>query len=229
MYSGNNSSRMKSASRLLVATLPLLLTVGCTANRRPEVSPGFGRPMQSGMASWYGPGFHGRRTANGERYNMHALTAAHPTLPFGTRLAVRNVRTGQSVVVRINDRGPFAKRRILDLSYAAAREAGVYGPGTAYVEIYPAPAELTPPDAYEIVTASRVPSRYTVQVGAFSEAGRAVELHRQISRIYPEVFVHSDGTWNRVQIGLFADRLQAEALRRELAVMGLTSVVIATR
>ncbi|HYN22488.1 MAG TPA: SPOR domain-containing protein [Thermoanaerobaculia bacterium] len=74
-----------------------------------------------------------------------------------------------------------------------------------------------------------MPSRYTVQVGAFSEAGRAVELHRQISRIYPEVFVHSDGTWNRVQIGLFADRLQAEALRRELAVMGLSSVVIATR
>jgi rare lipoprotein A len=229
MYSGNNSSRMKPASRLLAATLPLLLSVGCAANRRPEVSPGFGRPMQSGMASWYGPGFHGRRTANGERYNMHALTAAHPTLPFGTRLEVRNVRTGQSVVVRINDRGPFAKNRILDLSYAAAREAGVHGPGTAYVEIYPAPAEVTPPDAYETVTASRVPSRYTVQVGAFSEAGRAVELHRQISRIYPEVFVHSDGTWNRVQIGLFADRLQAEALRRELAVMGLSSVVIATR
>jgi rare lipoprotein A len=229
MCSGNDSSRISSASRFLIATLPLLLAVGCSVNRRPEASPGFGKPMQSGVASWYGPGFHGRRTASGERYNMNDLTAAHPTLPFGTRLEVRNVRTGQSVVVRVNDRGPFAKSRILDLSYAAAREAGVYGPGTAYVEIYPAPAEPTPPVAYETVTASRVPSRYTVQVGAFSDAGRAVELHRQISRIYPEVFVHSDGIWNRVQVGLFKDRTQAESLRRELAVMGLTSVVIATR
>jgi rare lipoprotein A len=229
MCSGNDFSRISSASRILIAALPLLLAVGCSVNRRPEVSPGFGKPLQSGMASWYGPGFHGRRTASGERYDMNDLTAAHPTLPFGTRLEVRNIRTGQSVVVRVNDRGPFAKNRILDLSYAAARKVGVYGPGTAYVEVYPAPAELEPQNTYEIVTASMVPSRYTVQVGAFSDAGRAVELHRQISRIYPEVFVHSDGTWNRVQIGLFTDRTQAESLRRELAVMGLTSVVIATR
>ena len=229
MCSGNDSSRISTASRLLIATLPLLFTLGCSANRRPEVSPGFDRPMQSGVASWYGPGFHGRRTANGERYDMHAMTAAHPTLPFGTRLEVRNVKTGESVVVRVNDRGPFKKSRILDLSYAAAREVGVYGPGTAYVELYPAPVEADPPASYDIATVSTVPSRYTVQVGAFSEAARAVELHRQISRIYPEVFVHSDGIWNRVQVGLFKDRTQAESLRRELAVMGLTSVVIATR
>lgn len=229
MRSGNDSSRLTSASRFLIATLPLLLAVGCSANRRPEVSPGFDRPLQSGVASWYGPGFHGRRTANGERYDMYGLTAAHPTLPFGTRLEVRNARTGQRVIVRVNDRGPFKKSRILDLSYAAAREVGVYGPGTAYVELYPAPAEPDPPTSYAVVRASTAPQRYTVQVGAFSDAARAVELHRQIARIYPEVFVHSDGTWNRVQVGLFTDRTQAESLRRELAVMGLTSVVIATR
>jgi rare lipoprotein A len=185
--------------------------------------------MQSGMASWYGPGFHGRRTASGERYNMYDLTAAHPTLPFGTRLMVRNARTGQTVVVRVNDRGPFKKSRILDLSYSAARTVGVFGPGTAYVELYPAGRfELEDPPAPVVVTAS-APAHYTVQVGAFSDTGRAVELHRQVSRVYPEVFVHSDGTWNRVQVGLFTDRDQAEALRRELAVMGLTSVVVATR
>lgn len=227
-----NLGRCTAASRVLIATLPLLLTVACSANRRPGDAPSFGRPMQSGMASWYGPGFHGRRTANGERYNMYDLTAAHPTLPFGTRLLVRNARTGQTVEVRVNDRGPFKKQRILDLSYTAARQVGVYGPGTAYVEIYPAarfeaPQPVLVPNV--VMEASTAPSRYTVQVGAFGDAGRAVELHRQIARIYPEVFVHSDGTWNRVQVGLFTDRDRAESLRRELAVMGMTSVVVATR
>jgi rare lipoprotein A len=236
MRQANNLSRASNASRLLIATLPLLLTVACSVNRRPDDgAPGLGRPLESGVASWYGPGFQGRRTANGEKYNMYDLTAAHPTLPFGTRLAVRNARTGKVVVVRVNDRGPFKKSRILDLSYAAAKEVGVFGPGTAYVELYPAPdgrrdeapapvaifAGLTPDQG--------PPPHYTVQVGAFGDAARAVELHREISRIYPEVFVHSDGTWNRVQVGLFTDRDQAEALRRELAVMGMSSVVVATR
>jgi rare lipoprotein A len=238
MRHANNLSRASNASRLLIATLPLLLTVACAVNRRPDDSaPGLGRPLESGMASWYGPGFQGRRTANGEKYNMYDLTAAHPTLPFGTRLAVRNARTGKIVVVRVNDRGPYKKSRILDLSYAAAKEVGVFGPGTAYVELYPAPAarrNQAPAPSPMAVFAGLTPDqgpppRYTVQVGAFSDAGRAVELHREIARVYPEVFVHSDGTWNRVQVGLFDDRDQAEALRRELAVMGLSSVVVATR
>lgn len=231
MRTGDNLGR-SSAARVLVATLPLLLTVACSAHRKPGDAPALGRPMQSGMASWYGPGFHGRRTASGEKYDMYDLTAAHPSLPFGTRLMVRNARTGQTVEVRVNDRGPFKKQRILDLSYTAARQVGVYGPGTAYVEIYPAgraepPQPVLVPNV--VMEASTAPSRYTVQVGAFGDAGRAVELHRQISRLYPEVFVHSDGTWNRVQVGLFTDREQAESLRRELAVMGMTSVVVATR
>jgi rare lipoprotein A len=238
MRQANNLSRASNASRLLIATLPLLLTVACSVNRRPDDgAPGLGRPLESGVASWYGPGFQGRRTANGEKYNMYDLTAAHPTLPFGTRLAVRNARTGKMVVVRVNDRGPFKKSRILDLSYAAAKEVGVFGPGTAYVELYPAPAGRrnetaapTPVAIFAGLTPDQgPPPRYTVQVGAFGDAARAVELHREISRIYPEVFVHSDGTWNRVQVGLFTDRDQAESLRRELAVMGMSSVVVATR
>ena len=231
MRIGNNLGR-SAASRVLLATLPLLLTVACSAHRKPGGAPSLGRPMQRGMASWYGPGFQGRRTASGEKYNMYDLTAAHPTLPFGTRLTVRNARTGQTVVVRVNDRGPFAKSRILDLSYTAARQVGVYAPGTAYVEIYPAGrAEIPQPElvANAVMEGSAMPSRYTVQVGAFGDAGRAVELHREIARIYPEVFVHSDGTWNRVQVGIFTDRDQAESLRRELAVLGMNSVVVATR
>lgn len=79
------------------------------------------------MASWYGPGFHGRKTASGERFNTGALTAAHKTLPFGTRVRVENVHTGRSVVVRINDRGPFVRGRVIDLSKAAARAIGMDG------------------------------------------------------------------------------------------------------
>ncbi len=81
----------------------------------------------SGRASWYGPGFHGRRTASGETFNTNALTAAHRTLPFGAKVRVVNKRTGRSVVVRINDRGPYAHGRIIDLSQAAAKAIGLAG------------------------------------------------------------------------------------------------------
>lgn len=91
---------------------------------------------QQGIASWYGPGFHGRKTANGERFNQYELTAAHPTYEFGTQLCVRSTSTGQSVVVRVNDRGPFGKNRVIDLSKAAAEEIGLLGRGVKSVEIY---------------------------------------------------------------------------------------------
>jgi rare lipoprotein A len=86
-------------------------------------------------ASWYGPGFHGRRTANGERFDQDALTAAHKTLPFGTKVRVTNAANGKSVVVRINDRGPFVRGREIDLSKGAARAVGMLGAGTAQVRI----------------------------------------------------------------------------------------------
>jgi len=193
-----------------------LLAVGCSNNRKPAGPTSLGVPIERGMASWYGPRFHGRKTASGERYNMNDLTAAHPSLPFGTKLGVRNTRTGREVVVRVNDRGPFAKNRVIDLSFAAAREVGVVGPGTASVELYLVPAAGAPP-------------RYTVQVGAFSEPERAIILQREVARLYPEAVVDSDGTWNRVQIGAFDHREEAESLRRELTVIGLTSVVVSAR
>ena len=82
---------------------------------------------QAGMASWYGPGFQGKRTANGERFNTHSLAAAHRTLPFGSRVRVTNKTNGRSIVVRINDRGPFVGGRVIDLSNASARAIGVAG------------------------------------------------------------------------------------------------------
>jgi rare lipoprotein A len=220
-------ARTISPAALVSLVVIQLLATGCSNNRKPATSmPTAGTLLQTGMASWYGPKFHGRRTANGERYDMHALTAAHPTLPFGTRLAVRNPRTGQQVEVRINDRGPYKGHRILDLSYAAANAIGVVRPGTAVVELYLVSSRRTD----GVMTAGLSGSAdngYTVQVGAFSDSDRALGLHRELTRIYPETTIYADGTWNRVQIGRFQDRDSADDLRRELAVMGLPAVVVA--
>ena len=90
---------------------------------------------ETGVASWYGEPFHGRNTASGEKYDMNDLTCAHPTLAFGTRLRVENLDNGRSITVRVNDRGPFKKERILDVSRKAAQELGMIGPGTARVRI----------------------------------------------------------------------------------------------
>ncbi len=117
----------------------------------PQASPGLGSPslgaaaargaaspkaaLQRGVASWYGPGFHGRRTASGERFDTNSLTAAHRTLPFGTRVRVVHERTGRSVVVRINDRGPFTRGRVIDLARGSAQALGLSG--VAPVSLHP--------------------------------------------------------------------------------------------
>src|SRR5215207_8008990 len=104
------------------------VVLGCALGAIPAAAKDT-KPIQTGAASWYGPGFHGKKTANGERFNTNALTAAHKTLPFGTKLQVTNERTGKSVVVRINDRGPYAHGRVIDLSKAAAQAVGIEGVG----------------------------------------------------------------------------------------------------
>ncbi len=91
--------------------------------------------QQNGMASYYGPDLHGRRTASGERFNQQAFTAAHRTAPFGSRLQVTNITNGRSVVVRVNDRGPFIRGRIVDVSTVAARQLGMVGRGIARVRV----------------------------------------------------------------------------------------------
>jgi rare lipoprotein A len=101
------------------------------ASAEPDIETG--KVIQNGKASWYGPGFHGKRTANGETFNTNALTAAHRTLPFGTKVKVVNKKTGRSVVVRINDRGPYAHGRVIDLSRASAQAIGIDGVGSVSV------------------------------------------------------------------------------------------------
>jgi rare lipoprotein A len=95
---------------------------------------------REGIASWYGPGFHGRKTASGERFNQRDLTCAHRTLPFGTRLKVTNLANGESLIVTVNDRGPYVGKRIVDLSREAARRLDILGTGTAHVRLETASA-----------------------------------------------------------------------------------------
>jgi len=133
----------------VVAGLTLSLMVGgcavSTGRRQtaplPTTAPSPVRPrvLQLGRASWYGPGFHGQPTASGEIYNQYDLTAAHPTLPLGSRAVVTNLDNGKSVEVRINDRGPFVNGRVIDLSHAAARSIGLTRPGTAPVRVTAVP------------------------------------------------------------------------------------------
>ena len=103
-----------------------------TASEAPRAKVG---AKETGLASWYGPQYHGRRTANGERYNMFDLTAAHRSLPFGTTVRVTSIGSGRQVVVRINDRGPFVRGRIIDLSYEAAKKLEINTSGVAKVRI----------------------------------------------------------------------------------------------
>lgn len=235
--------RLRLASLAGISLLfAMTLHVGCSSVRAPEAPP---RVVESGRASWYGQKFHGRRTASGERYDMHQLTAAHQTLPFGTVLEVRNLDNGRVCQVRVNDRGPFVHGRILDVSYAAAKELGMVGPGTARVELALLPA-LPPEPALRFASAAggagagetfaEVPVEdaeaegfFTVQVGAFSEEDRAVTLRDLLRSRFPEAEVRSDGSWHRVQVGRFAERGAADGVREELERLGWAALLVVVR
>lgn len=112
-----------------LSSLLVFIILSCTTLQK-------GNYVESGNASWYGKYFHGRQTANGDKYNMFSMTAAHKTLPFNSQVKVVRRDNGNFVIVRINDRGPFVRGRIIDLSYGAARELGIVDKGEAPVELY---------------------------------------------------------------------------------------------
>lgn len=165
---------------------------------------------ETGVASWYGPNFHGKKTANGERYDMYQMTAAHRILPMHTRLMVRNLENGRTAEVRINDRGPFVGNRVIDLSYAAASVLGVVGPGTARVSLQTIPGERI-----------QYVGPFYVQYGAFVVEENAVRLRsRLVARGFPGTRItrgELDGTtfW-RVQVGAFSSLGEAESMRVRL-------------
>jgi len=130
-----NAPRNQWITAILLVSI--VIEGACTQQKAPSVSPAPAerRHVETGQASWYGKAHQGALTASGERFDMNALTAAHRTLPFGTIVRVTHLKTGKSVKVRINDRGPFSKGRIIDLSYEAARRLGIVDRGTARVEL----------------------------------------------------------------------------------------------
>lgn len=195
---------------LLTCTGYLLVSCGGAAPR-PTYFPGY--PVgyvERGIASWYGPGFHGNKTANGERYDMNKLTAAHRTLPLGSVAVVRSLSTGRHVTVRINDRGPFAKGRILDLSLAGAHALGMTGSGTDQVELRVV--------GYQGRTADMGVLR--IQVGSFAEHQNAVNLLERLKASYRGGRILAidlpEGRRYRVQVGAFMTEAQAQAAASRL-------------
>jgi rare lipoprotein A len=172
---------------------------------------------ESGVASWYGKDFHGRTTANGETYDMYGLSAAHRTLPLGTHIRVTNLDNYKSITVKVNDRGPYAKMRVLDLSYGAAKQLGFVAQGTAQVKI-------------ESLEPIRNAALYTVQVGSFSEPENAKLLKERLSRRYGNItivpFESNIGTFYRVRIGAYPSEQKAEAVASKLTLEGVEPIVV---
>lgn len=167
--------------------------------------------VETGVASWYGPPYHNRKAASGEVFDMNALTAAHKTLPLNSIVRVTNLNTGQHVTVRINDRGPFVGDRVIDLSYAAAREIGVWRAGTAQVrlEVLDTPSPIDKG------------GRWCVQVGAFTDGEEAEKLKDRLQRKYRTAkvisFTGPTGDWVRVR-PLDDDKSRAEEVARHIFV-----------
>ena len=176
------------------------------------------REVQHGIASWYGEEFHGRPTSSGEVYDMFQLTCAHNSLPLGTMVMVTNLENGRSVELKVNDRGPFLKERIIDVSYAAARILGMWGKGTTNVKV-----EWVGSPLIEQV------ERFNLQVGSFSDEIRARDLAEQLKKSFGNVHVATVETqtqkYHRVRIGPFETREAALPLAEKLTQMGFNVLV----
>ncbi len=180
--------------------------------------------VEKGFASWYGKKFHGRKTSNGETYNMYAMTAAHKTLPMNTWVQVENLDNGRLIKVRVNDRGPFVTGRIIDLSYTGANKIGMVGPGTARVRVTAlgratsyskkdnTPVAFKPVDYWK--------GNFTVQVGAFKVKTNAEKYSKKLSQSYLNAHIvpYEDyrGQFYRVRIGKFSNLKDAVAFSNRL-------------
>lgn len=184
-------------------TILLALLSACSSTKvLSEYENVSGVLIETGIASWYGPNFHGKRTANGEIYNMNEYTAAHKTLPFDTILRVTNKQNNKSVIVRINDRGPYAKRRIIDLSRKAAEEIDLIKDGSTEVSLYLLSNIIMPKNIKK--------ESFTVQVGSFRRLRDAEKLSNQVPK--SNIFkVRLDGDdYYRVYSGIFSTNTEAE-------------------
>ena len=204
----------------------LLLLSACAPAEPTAPPPRIATPpavplMQEGIASWYGPGFHGKKTTSGAVYDQHAMTAAHQTLPLGSSVRVTNLTNDKSVTVLINDRGPFVKGRVIDLSYAAAEAVDMIRPGTAPVRV-----DVMDTGGYPLTA---IPDQldYTLQVGAFSELAKARELKARLEGRYdrPVVIEPHEGYY-RVRLGTFTGEEAAREYGARLSEEGLPVVLV---
>jgi rare lipoprotein A len=213
----------------------ILVSTGCLHRHRPVQAAG-GTPSptpgpsataapivqgERGIASWYGHPYHGRPTASGQIYNMYGMTAAHRTLPFGTRVTVHDLENGQDVTVRINDRGPFVEGRIIDLSYAAAQAMRMPGIAQVYLQILGLGESSAPPGIF------------AVQVGAFRDQSNAERLKQRIESQFGPVIIQNfdrgDGVFYRVRVGREISEDAARSLAQNLRKANLATDTFVVR
>ena len=199
------------------------------SGRVPSVARGPSTPVpivqgERGIASWYGHPYHGRPTASGEIYNMYDITAAHKTLPFGTRVTVHDLENGHDVTVRINDRGPFIEGRIIDLSYAAAQAMHMTGIAQVQLEIL------------DLKEAAAIPGVFAVQVGAFRNQDNAERLKERIESQFSQFgpvtiqnFDRGDGVFYRVRVGRESNEDAARSLAGSLRQANLATETFVVR
>jgi rare lipoprotein A len=235
----------KTKLKFLVLIIPIFLLTACATKRhvileerippaekrevlkeeKKEEKPGVpeqvekreSKEVQYGIASWYGRDFHGKPTSSGEIYDMHQLTCAHKTLPLGTTVMVTNMENGKSLELKVNDRGPFVKERIIDLSYAAAKILGMWEKGTAYVKV-------------EVIgSLIEQVQQFTVQVGSFIDEANARKLAEELKRNFENVYITTVETltqkYHRVRVGQFETEEPALNIADKLSQMGFKVLV----
>ncbi len=182
--------------------------------------------QERGISSWYGTKFHGKKTANGETYDMFAMTAAHKTLPLPSYVKVTNLKNGRSIVVRVNDRGPFHENRIIDLSYAAAIKLGIHKTGTGFVEVRTVePKEIISKKHHQINAKEKI----FLQVGAFRQKTNALALKDKITALQNiDYRIQQSTTSNnelvyKLQLGPVFSVNEADQIAQHLAKLGITN------
>ncbi len=202
-----------------------------TSSEEENLLPRIARYLKQGIASWYGPDFHGKKTASGEIYDMYAMTAAHKTLPISSYARVTNLENQRSVIVRINDRGPFHGNRVMDLSYAAAKRLDLDEAGIGAVEI----KALAPEQALAQLqnTAEKQDKNIYLQVGTFGNKKKALSLQNKIvaynlpqPKILPST--HKGSTLYKVQMGPIESPASVHKLNLQLAKLGITETQFVT-
>jgi rare lipoprotein A len=241
---------LQRTERSLYGGLPVFLIAlafvmqGCD-KKTPSPPPGYPKPYrvfnewyqplpdskgfrQKGIASWYGKDFHGKRTSNGEIYDMYAMTAAHKTLPLGTLVRVKNLENQREIDLRINDRGPFVRGRIIDLSYNAAKHLDIVRRGTAPVEVVALGVQSSRGSKKGTTApASYYSGNFTVQVGSFKDRQNAERLKRQLQKKYGHTrivpFSNGRETYFRVWVGKYRSLSKTEAVEQDLIQNGYSN------